>query len=194
MKYVTKLSLIAAAAMAVVAVIGAASASATTLAVGGAAKNSSVEITGSLASGTSSIFKDEFGTTTDTCAGAEFGGKTEGTFTGSTVGGKLSFLAFGNCTHITKVDSNGSFSISWDSGTNGTFRSAGAEITMQSTFFGATCLLKTGTGTALGTVTGVKEGHATLHIDAFVNGGICGLVHWTGTYTITSPTGLGVEK
>lgn len=52
---------------------------------------------------------------------------------------------------------------------------------------------KTGTGTHMGTLTGVKEGHATLHIDAIKN---CGFfmpsATWGATFTVTSPTGLGV--
>ena len=53
---------------------------------------------------------------------------------------------------------------------------------------------KTGEGTAIGNLTGVASGHATMEINATLN---CGphlsSARWTGTYTVTSPTGLGVS-
>jgi hypothetical protein len=103
-------------------------------------------------------------------------------------------LTFEECTHTTKVDANGSLSIAWTSGTNGNVTSSSAEVTVQSTFFGATALCKTGTGTKIGTATGVKEGSATIDINAAVNCGILGTASWTGTYSVTSPSGLGVES
>jgi hypothetical protein len=190
MKYLKMLGLAAVAAMALMAFASAASA--TTLEVGGVPKNSSVEIKSSLKTGTSALLKDEFGTTTDTCTTSEVSGKTEGTFTGASVGGKVTALTFKNCTHTTTVIAPGSLSVAWTSGTNGTVTSTGAEVTVQSTFFGASAICKTGAGTKIGTATGVKEGNATIDINATIPCGILGNSSWTGTYTVTSPAGLGV--
>jgi len=190
MKYLKMLGLAAVAAMALMVVAG--SASATTLEVEGNAKNSSVEIDASIKAGTSAILKDEFGTTTDTCTTSEVKGKTEGTFTGAAVGGKIGTLTFKNCTHTTTVIANGTLSVAWTSGTNGSVSSSNAEVTVQSTFFGASAVCKTGTGTTIGTATGTKEGNATIDINAKVNCGILGNASWTGTYSVTSPAGLGV--
>jgi hypothetical protein len=192
MKYVKMLGLAAVAAMALMAVVGAGTASATTLEVGGVAKNSSVTIEASLKSGTSAILKDEFGTTTDTCTVSTVKGSTVSPFTGATVGGPLSALTFSSCTHTTTVISKGSLSVAWTSGTNGTVSSKGAEVTVQSTFFGASAVCKTGEGTAIGTATGVASGNATIDINAKINCGILGAASWTGTYSVTSPAGLGV--
>jgi hypothetical protein len=193
MKYLKMLGLAAVAAMALVA-IGAATASATTLAVGGTAQNKSVSITATLKSGTSAILKDEFGTTTDTCTSSEVKGATEGTFTGTSVGGKVSSLTFGSCSHTTTVIASGSLKVESPSGGNGTVSSSGAEVTVNSTFFGASAICKTGTGTKIGTLTGAKTAseHATMDINATIACGILGNSSWTGTYTVTSPTGLSV--
>jgi len=196
MKYLKMLGLVAVAAMALTA-FAASTASATTLETNGVATKAAETITATLEAGSSAILKDEFGTTTDTCLKSEVKGATEGTFTGATVGGKVGTLTFEECTHTTKVDANGSLSIAWTSGTNGEVKSSGAEVTVQSTFFGATALCKTGTGTKIGTATGVKEGNATIDINATVNCGILGSSSWTGTYSVTTPSGkegLGVTS
>ena len=179
-------------AVALTAVAVPSAASATTLEVGGVAQNKSVELIATLKSGTSLHIEDEFGMTTDVCGTSEIKGKTEGTFTNTSIGGNVSALSFGNCTHSTSVDARGSFSISWTSGTNGNLISAGAEVTVTSTWWGVIALCKTGTGTKLGTITGTSSGHATIDLNAIVNCGIIGNATWTGTYTVTSPTGLGV--
>jgi hypothetical protein len=191
MKHLKILGLMALTAMAVMA-FGAASASATTLEIGGVAQNKSVTIESTLASGTSAILKDEFGTTTDTCTSSTVKGSTVSPFTGTTVGGTVSSLTFGNCTHTTTVLANGSLSVAWTSGTNGSVKSSGAEVTVNSTFFGASAVCKTGSGTTIGTLTGVKSGKATMDINATIACGILGNSSWTGTYSVTSPEGLGV--
>jgi hypothetical protein len=57
------------------------------------------------------------------------------------------------------------------------------------------CTAKTGTGTVLGLLTAAKSstGHAIYDMNAALYLGICGWVILSGTYTITSPTGLVVE-
>jgi hypothetical protein len=107
-------------------------------------------------------------------------------------------MAFTGCSHTTKVLKSGKLSIAWIAGTtNGTVSLTETEVTFQSTVFGISAVCKAGTGTDIGTLTGVKEGHATLHIDATKTldcGAFLGKSSWTGTYTVTSPTGLIVEE
>jgi len=179
-------------AMALTLVFGFGVASATTLEEFGTAKNQSVTIEATLASGTSALLKDEFGTTTDTCTTSQVSGSTEGTFTGSTVGGFIWSTSGGNCSHTTTILSGGKFSIGWTSGTNGTVKSSEFELTVLSTFFGASAVCKTGSGTSLGTLTGVSSGNATVDVNAKVNCGILGNATFTGTYSVTRPFGLGV--
>jgi hypothetical protein len=190
MKYLKMLGLAAVAAMALMA-IGASTASAvTTLEIGGVTQNKSVSITATLASGTSALLKDSAGSTTDTCTSSEVKGSTTAFDPPS---GPISTLTFANCTHTTKVIAPGSLSVAWTSGTNGTVTSSNAEVTVQSTAFGVSAICKTGGGTAIGTLTGVSSGKATMDINGKISCGILGTATWTGTYTVTSPEGLGVE-
>ncbi|HYQ79702.1 MAG TPA: hypothetical protein VEP91_11395, partial [Solirubrobacterales bacterium] len=69
-----------------------------------------------------------------------------------------------------------------------------AEVTVPTTFgFSVTC--KTGEGTKIGTLTGVASSseHATVTIGAVLS---CGFLlpsaSLSGSYKVTSPTGLGV--
>ncbi|HSS41584.1 MAG TPA: hypothetical protein VLK37_03435 [Solirubrobacterales bacterium] len=191
MKYLKMLGLAAVAAMALMA-FAAGSASATTLATSGVAVNSSETIVATLASGTSALLKDSAGTTTDTCTTSEVKGKTT-VFTG-TPSGPIETLTFGNCTHTTTVLAKGTLSVTNIAGTtNGTVSSANAEVTVVSTAFGISAVCKTGTGTDIGTLTGVKTGKATMDINGKISCGILGSSTWTGTYTVTSPENLGVE-
>jgi hypothetical protein len=199
MKYLKMLGLAAVAAMALMAFAG--SASATTLSTNGTKQNAAVELTATLKTGTSALLKDEAGTTTDTCTTSEVKGSTSGSFSAATVGGTVSSLTFKNCTHTTTVIAPGSLSVAWTSGTNGSVKSSGAEVTVVSTFFGASATCKTGAGTTIGTLTGVSAGDATMDISATINCGILGNSAWTGTYTVTSTkvgattfTSLGVES
>ncbi|MDX6635911.1 MAG: hypothetical protein QOF06_2114 [Solirubrobacterales bacterium] len=192
MSYLQKLGLTTAAVFALIAFAGVGPAAATTLEVGGVAKNSSVAMTTTLKTATSLIIKDEFGTTTDTCTGSTIKGQTEGTFTGASVGGKLSQFTLTGCTHITVTISLGGFSHTWTSGTNGEVRYSGVEITVQSTFFGASALCKFGFGTAWGIIKGLASGKSIVDIVSKLNCGILGTATVTGTYLVTSPEGLGV--
>ncbi|HET8955396.1 MAG TPA: hypothetical protein VFN18_07040 [Solirubrobacterales bacterium] len=177
------------------AIFGTGSASATILSVGGVTKNEAVSITATLLSGTSAIWKTSGGTTLETCTTSELQGKTEAPFSGTTVNGSMSKWSFGGCSEATNTISTGGFSISWISGTtNGTLSSNGTEHTMYSTLSGTSAICKTGAGTVLGTVTGSSGGHITIDIDAKVTCGILGTITWVASYTVTSPTGLAVEK
>lgn len=193
MKHLKMIGLAALAAMALMAV-AAGSASATTLEVTGVTQNKSVTIEATLASGSSATLETTSSSFQDTCTSSTVKGKTEGTFTGATVGGKVSTLTFGNCTHGTRVVANGSLSVSHIAGTtNGTVRSSGAHVEVDSTTFGAT-LDCTTSNTHIGTLTGVKHGKATMDINAVVN---CGFfvpsALWKGTYSVTTE-GIGVSQ
>jgi hypothetical protein len=191
MRYLKMLSL-ATLSTAVLMAFAAGSASATTLEVGGVAKNSSVTFEASLKSGTSMVLRQTDSSFWDTCTTSTFKGATEGSFTGVSVGGKISSMTFLNCTHQTKVDTGGTLSFEHVGTTNGTVRSTGWSVTIQSTTFGAT-LNCTTNNTHLGVLTGSAAGHASLKMNAVIN---CGFFvpssRWEAEYTFTSPTGLGV--
>jgi hypothetical protein len=194
MKHLKILGL-AVAATALLAAGGPGNAAATTLEIGGVKQTSAVTLTATLEGST--IVTDEFGSTTETCTTSEIHGKTT-TFTAPGVAeihGNIEKWTLGNCTHTTTVIKPGKFYIGWESGTtNGTFTSSETEITVQSTFFGASAICKTGTGTKVGTITGTASGFATIDMNATIPCGILGNTKWTGSYRITSPNGLGVVE
>jgi hypothetical protein len=199
MKYLKMLGLAAVAAMALMAFIGAGTASATTLDKEGVVQNKSVSIIATLEAGSSATLVDEGGSTTDTCHTSEVQGATEPPYTAASVGGAISHLTFGECSHTTKVLKNGKLSVSWIKGTNnGTVTSSEAEVTVVSTVFGISAICKTGAGTDIGTITGAatSTSHAKMDITAknVLDCGILGKSSWTGTYIVTSPTGLRVTE
>jgi hypothetical protein len=176
------------------AIVGAGTASATTLEIGGVTQNGPVAIVASLASGTSLLLKDSAGTTTDTCSTSEFKGATESPYTNNTyVGGALSTLTFGGCSHTTHVIKAGSIELDWDGGTNGTVFLTNTEVLFYSTAFGVSAICKAGAGIHVGTLTGVSTGHAIILLASKISCGVLGTSTLTGSYTVTSPTGLGVE-
>jgi hypothetical protein len=191
MKYLKMLGLAAVAAMALVA-FTAGSASATTLEVGGSTKNESITIKSSLKTGTSATLRDTFGFSSNTCTSSSVEGATENSFTGASLTGKISSLTFTECENEpVEVHTGGTLHVSHIANTtNGTVTSSGAEVTTESPFGTLNC--KTGAGTHLGTLTGVSSGHATMDINATLScSGISS--KWIATYTVTSPTGLGVS-
>jgi hypothetical protein len=201
MKYLKMLGLAAVAAGALMAFVGAGTASATTIEVKGVPQNQSVTILASLHANTSAILKDEFGTTTDTCTTSEVHLETTSPFTKpheEEIDGKVGTLKFGGCSHTTHVLKNGLIYLKWETGTtHGIVTSSGAEVTVNSTFFGASAICKTGTGTQIGTLTGATSAqnptaHATIHVNATISCGILGNSKWTGAYSVTTPTDLGV--
>ncbi|MDQ2629688.1 MAG: hypothetical protein M3Y75_01750 [Actinomycetota bacterium] len=181
-----------AASLAVLA--GAGAASATILEVGGIAKKEKVEITASRTAGTSSVLSRTDGSLANTCTASHVNGSTESPYTGATVTAPLSNLSFTNCTRPVTVHNAGTLHVEHIAGTtDATVTSSLAEVTVGSPFGVLVC--KTGTGVDIGRLTGVKEGHATIDINAVLN---CGFLvpsaSWKGSYTITSPTGFGVTK
>jgi hypothetical protein len=181
--------------MALMALAGAPSASATTLETKGAAENAAITLKASLASSTSTLMTDTSGFFLSTCSISNLEGSTASPFTSTRVGGPLSTLTFGSCTEDAKektvVDAPGSLSVEAISGTtNGTVFWSNAKWTMPSPFGKLTCLTASG-GTDIGKLTGVASGKATIDLSAVIN---CSVLtgKWSGSYTITSPEGLGV--
>jgi len=205
MKYLKMLGLAAVAAMALMAVT-AGSASATTLEIGGVTQNASVTITASLKAGTSAILKDTAGISSNTCTASHVHGSTtsadragvtvDNAYTGDSLTGPLTpgagGLSFSGCAREpVTADATGELHITWTSGTNGTVTSSGAEVTTGSPFGTLNC--KTNAGTHLGTLTGVAAGNATMDINAVLScSGISS--KWEATYSVTTPSGLGVEN
>ena len=203
MKYLKMLGLASVAAMAFMA-FAASSASATTLEVGGVTKNESVTITASLKAGTTATLKDTFGISSNTCkqshvhAAAEAGATEHytgtvvtGPLTGHIAGNPENGLSFSECERPVKVLDPGTLEVSHITGTtNGTVASEKARVETGSPFGNLIC--DTEETTHLGTLKGVKEGHATMEINASLKcSGIS--AKWIATYTITTPTGLGVS-
>jgi hypothetical protein len=170
---------------------GASSAAATTLEVGGVAKNSSVSIQASLKSGTKTVFKDTFGTVSTECSESSLGGSTSSPFTGHTVTAVTSNLQYLLCTRFITIHKAGIVHLTFISGTSATVTWSQSEWTVGSPFGTLNC--KTGEGTDVGSLTGVKTGNATMDINATIScSGISS--KWEGIYTVTSPSGLGVTS
>ncbi len=191
MSYLKMLGLAAVAAMAFTA-FAVCSASATVLEVGGAAKNEKVEITASREPGTSSVLARTDGSFANTCTESHVKWSTESPYIGAKVTGAISTLTFESCTRPVTVHKAGKLYVEHiASTTNGTVFSEEAEVTVSSVFGTLNC--KTSTGADIGTLTGKKEGNATIDINAVLN---CGFLvpsaTWKGSYTVTSPSGLGV--
>jgi hypothetical protein len=194
MNYLKTIGLAAVAAMALMAV-AAGSASATTLEIGGTAQSGAVTITAS-AEGSITLSDTEFAVF-NTCSVSNVHGSTT-VFSGTKVTGPLSELSFGTCTRSpVTVDKPGKLYIDWEgSGTSGSVFSEEAEWTVPTSFgFSVTC--KTGAGTKIGTLDGRASSseHATLTVAAVLS---CGFLlpsaSWSGSYIVTSPTGLGVRS
>jgi hypothetical protein len=151
--------LIAVAAMAMMALLGAGTASATVLCktatggleCGGAWKFSGT-IKGSLASGTSAVSKNTSGEVIDTCTGGTAEGSASAGGATSTVTGNTSSLSLTGCTTTTKVIKQCEGEIHYVSGTsNGTVTVKGCEVTTNTVLFGS-CIYGVGETTDVGIV------------------------------------------
>lgn len=186
----------------------AASASAnTTLETGAVTQNGSLTLTMSLTPNTSSITSLTDGSFANTCTESHMHWITT-VFTGTVVTGPLTGhtahekstglkpsdgMSFGGCTRPVTVHDPGTLEIDHIEGTtNGTVYWENGEVTESSPIGTLTC--KSGGTTHLGTLTGTASAHATFHIHAVIN---CGFfapsMTWQATYTVTTPTGLGVS-
>jgi hypothetical protein len=192
MKHLKTLGPIVMVVLAVVLLAGVSTASATTLQSGGKNLPAGTEIYSTLKAGTSSLWKDTFGTTVQTCTKSENKVKTSNE-TGATLTGVITLQSTSNCAEKAFVINNGEMNIEWTSGTNGKVIANGSETTFFSTFFGISCIGKAA-NTTIGTVTGSTTGNATMDINGVLEAGICGDYVWSATYTITSPSPLAVVK
>ena len=201
MKYLKLMGLAAIAAAALMAFAG--SASATTLTgAGGTVLNKGTSIV-SAAEGRTTLHPpigDIF------CENSKVSGKTtnnsgEKDAEGRTlpVTGSIEALTFEECNAEVVVLNKGTLSISEGTGSNGTLRGTGNEVTV--TFSGFHCIFKTN-NTKLGTVTGSNTtgATATLDIEATIprtggrSGAFCGsTAQWTGSYLVSNPDTLNID-
>lgn len=174
---------------------GAATASATTLEVGGVKKNESVAFSISLKSGGSALLKDtSWLVSIDTCGGMTMAGSTS-KFSAEKVTGALTELTFVSCDERFTVHNPGRLIFEHIPGTtNARVYSEETEVTWFPSVYPEGLSCKTGTETLLGILTGTASGHAVLHVNSAVACDFMTSIKWTGTYTITSPTGLGVSE
>ena len=194
MKFTKTLGVVFAAALGLMAF--ASTASATTLEVGGVTQTGAITIQATLKAGTSLLHTDTVGNFLNTCTASTIQGRDSTRTTGTRVEGPIEVLSFGTtatpCTEGNPVvHSRGSFSIERiGTTTNGTVRWHNGDVTTFSSFGTLTCTTPP-EGTDIGTLTGVASGSATLDVNAVLN---CGPIttKLTGTYTVTSPGGLGV--
>jgi hypothetical protein len=177
-------------ALAAMALVGASSASATTLETGGTVQNQSVAFTLSLKSGISTPWRNTSGITQNTCTTSTLEGNSSSPFTSTAVTGPVNTLTFSSCNRTVTVHDPGKLEVVHISGTtNGTVYSEETQLTTGSPIGTLWCV--TEETTHMGTLTGVSSGNATLHVNSTLD---CGLISakWEGTYTVTSPSGLGV--
>jgi hypothetical protein len=192
MKLTKVLAVVAFAAMALMAF--ASSASATTLELKGTPETSKdVTIKVTLASGNSSLLTDTSNVLANTCTTSTVEGSdpTSTGGAGKAVEGPISALEWSGCTEGNPTtDAKGTFSVTNLSGTtNGTVSSTGTKVTWPSFFGTLTCETS---NTDLGKINGVKEGTASMIVNAILSCSGIGTAKLTGTYVITSPSNLGV--
>jgi hypothetical protein len=193
MKYLKMLGLVAAAALALMALLGAGAASATKLCKDSActedyAAGTSIEAT--LSSGTTTIYETTGGTVLNTCSGGAMSGKTNST-SGAPLSSNIASLTWLGCTRTMHTIKNGSFSIEYASGVDGSLSTAGTEVTIN-TIFGS-CVYGPAGGLNLGTLKGGSP--AVLEINTILprlSGPCPSEWRWTAKYTFTSPKPLYV--
>jgi hypothetical protein len=136
-----------------------------------------------------------------TCAKSTVGGTVVSHGAEVTAKASLSSLTLTECgSNDVTVSSVGSLEIHELSGGNGTVTSSGAQISVQVTAFGITCVYST-SNTDIGTLTATEtpEGNATLDIESAsiprTGGSIfCGSsAEWTGSYAVSTPYGLTLQ-
>jgi hypothetical protein len=148
MKHLKMLGIVAIAAAALTALMGAGTASATVLYSGGTKLGAGTKIE---ATGSNIVLKAGFATIE--CAHAEGDGKTSNQGGASeTVEGNISNLSFTECNATVKVLKKGKLVIHHTSGSNGTVTSEGAEVTVA--VFGTSCTYGTPEALNVGTLIG----------------------------------------
>jgi hypothetical protein len=208
MKITKILGVVAVAAMALMAF--ASTASATTLEIGGVKQTGPVTIHATLEPGTTAVLSATGGGLANECIESTVHGVTTSPFSGTVVRAPITDKVEGGTTIVTGltfskcikepvvVDLGGELSIENIAGTTlGTVRSIGAKVTVPSFYGALTCVTAASPGTDIGALTGKAKTteHATMDINAVLN---CGFflpsAKWEGSYTVTSPTGLGVAS
>jgi hypothetical protein len=191
MKQLRMIAATAALALACLTIVS--SASATTLEVKGVKQTGAVALKLTLKASTSTMQTDTSGFFANTCTVSTLEAKTS-TVTGTVVTAPISSLSFSSCKEEpVVVDTAGTLSIENITGTtNGTVRWIGGKWTTPSPFGLLTCQTAASPGTDIGTMTGTALGNALVDLTATIN---CGTIteKISGTYTITSPEGLGVS-
>jgi hypothetical protein len=189
----TKISAALATAIIALGMFGAESASATFLEIKGMTREGETSVTATLEGST--LLTSTAGAFQNKCSGSHLAA----TITGFAISafGPVSSFTFSSCTHEkVVVDKAGSLSLQYiGTSTNGTVRSTGANLTVPvpNGFGGTTTVTCTTSETDIGTLTGVASGKARLDVNAVLScGGILPTAKWNGTYTVTSPEGLGV--
>src|SRR3954453_9196269 len=203
MKHIKTLGLIALAATAVMAFVGAGTASATELyqrtAGGTVTLGKGTKIESSLSGGTAKLTTTG-GSLLDTCTGGGVSGTTStaGSSTTTVLGG-ITSLTWTGCLEPTETSVNGELEIHHiASTTNGTVTGKNSVVKVNTTIFEAICEYTVGSALDLGELIGAKtaEGNATLAINTVVpakNSFFCPDARWEANYTVTIPKGLVVE-
>jgi hypothetical protein len=190
-----KLKALCAAVLATTALLAFVStASATTLEVKGVKQTGSVAIEATIAAGGSTLLTDTLNNFGNTSKASVLKWETQTPFTVAgtgAIGGPVTFLEWsGSVEGNPVVDAKGSLSFEWLKGTtNATVRSNSTKVTWPSFFGPLTC---TTSNTPIGTLKGVAAGNATIEINSVLTCTVIGTAKWSGTYTVTSPAGLGV--
>lgn len=195
MRALKMIGLAAMAAVAMTALVGAGSASATTLEISSVTQNQAVTLEASFEAGTDTVFETTTGIKLNTCTASELIVGIESPYTAAAIGGKVSTLNFTCLPNPVSVVSSGTLTIEWIKAlgwTDGTVFLSGAEWGME-WGSGAVETCKVATGTPFGVLRGVASGHARLYVNTVAKCDVWSSVRMTGTYIITSPTGLGVS-
>jgi RHS repeat-associated protein len=132
------------------------------------------------------------GTAVVTCTGSTASGKTSAE-SGATISSALESLTWTGCSQKTETLKNGSLSIAWTSGSNGSVSSSGTEVS--SVVLGSTCVYGTTEGTTLGPLVGSEEPVLTVAatIKKISGGFICpATAGWDAEYVVTEPHALFV--
>jgi hypothetical protein len=198
MKHLKMLGLAAVSAVASPLLLGGGTASAemTELFGGATTLSSGSPVSATLSSGTSALLTPTSGELMQTCKGSTVSGATTNA-TGSAVSGAISTLSWSTCINTTNTLTNGSLSITKRANSDdGTVSGIGSRVTVL-VFGFLDCVYGTGTGTHLGTLTGVTSGNATLAINAVLNlqegsFGCPDTTMWVANYTVTTPAALNV--
>ena len=209
MKHLKTLGLVAAAAMASMAAIGAGTSSATVLYDSGGILGVGRTLDFSIPASSSTSLVDTEGGELDKCTSGTVKGTilgSGGVVSGPTIdnlyavkGGWNFGLTWGSCTFPTSTTTPGKIEIDYTTGNNGTVTAdATIEVTINTIFFGS-CIYGATAGTSLGDILGGNPAYfvANAVVEKFSGSNLAcpSTAKWTGTYVSTEPAGtLDVKK